>query len=148
MGKRAGRLCLIHQISFDDGDKLRYSARNDTDIQGEVDNIDDFHKAVTAILGSYKTDRIEVALKRFSLVDANLSGICIKSFPKSALTARLLSILNLCLGGENGTDFLNLPYPGTIFQQPNILIEAYYIFVNEINRFHKEKTSNENKSSR
>lgn len=94
-------------------------------------------------MGLYKTDRIEVALKQFKLRNGRITGICPKSFPKSEETIELLSLINICVGGQSGTELIHLPYGGTILNQPNKFIEAYFVFVNEYNKYLKSKIPKE-----
>lgn len=131
MGRVNGRLCFLHQIDLDEGDVLQSKV-------GLITSLEEFYSAVDTILQKAGVTRIELALKNFSLVGSKTYGVCPKSFPKTDLTFRLLSILNLCVGGQNGTDFINLPYSGSLFDQPNLLLEAYYVFVDEANKYFKE----------
>jgi hypothetical protein len=144
IGARRGRLCFSYQLDLDE-DYLKYSCKTkDEEVGGIVKSIDEFYYAVNEILTLYKTNRIEVALKQFTLNESNVSGVCPKSFPKTKLTSGLLSILNLTIGGQSGTELMQLPYSGTILQQPNVFIEAYYIFVDEYNKYTKEMYKVEN----
>lgn len=77
-------------------------------------------------------------MKFFAPEDSKVSGICMKSFPKSQLSLHLLSKLNLCLGGENGNELKHLPFKGTILDQPNLFIEAYYVYTDEVSKYRKE----------
>lgn len=148
MGARKGRLCFLFQLDFDEY-TLEYDCKvPDGEAKGEVHSLEEFYSACSRILGLYKINRIEVALKQFKLKNSRLYGICPKSFPRSDEVTHLLSLINLCVGGQSGTELMQLPYPGTILEQPNKFIEAYYIFTNEYNKYVKSKTpkdKNENK---
>lgn len=137
MGNKRGRLCLLYQVDLEE-DKLRYGAKL---ISGEVDSEESFLESVSKILEAFKTDRIEVALKSFRLPDnqdKRISGICLKSFPRTRLTSRLIEMLNMCMGGQSGVELIHLPFAGTILNQPNIFIQAYFIYSDEVNKFLKE----------
>ena len=135
MGKTPGRVCMIYQIDFDE-DELEYSVKNRfNSVEGNIRNVEEFSAAISALLDFYKTDRVEVALKFIRPVGQRITGICPKSFPKTPLTIDILSKLNLCVGGANGTDLMNFPENGSLFDQPNIFIESYYVYVDEFNKF-------------
>ena len=135
MGNRPGRVCLIYQIDFSE-DELEFSVKNRlSELAGTVHNESDFSVALSAILDFFKSDRIETALKFFRPKGQRITGICPKSFPKTPLTIDLLSKLNLCVGGANGTDLINFPEAGGLFDQPNLFIEGYFIYVDEFNKF-------------
>jgi hypothetical protein len=141
MGKRSGRLCFLYQLELGD-DKLTYTCKSpESTLQGEVETFEDFQDSISLILELYNTDRIEVALKQFRLVGTSFRGICPKSLPRLPLTSYLLDMIYTCVGGENGTDLINLPFEGTILDQPNLFIQAYNIYVNEQSRWLREKTS-------
>lgn len=146
MGKRSGRICLLYQIDFDE-DKLEYRviAREDK-LEGVVESEEQLYDVVSDLLDIYKTERLEVALKFFKFEKIN--GICPKSFPRTQLTVKILSILNLCVGGESGTEVKFFPYPGGILEQSNLFVQAYYIWCDEYSKFikyirQKSKTKDE-----
>jgi hypothetical protein len=87
----------------------------------------------------YKTDRVEIALKRITDLKTKVSGICMKSFPHTPLTEHLLSRIYLCIGGANGTDLVHLPEHGSILEQSNIFIQAYNVYLSEYHKFMKSK---------
>ena len=149
MGKRRGRLCFAYQIDFEEGDELEYSVTGrDSTINGNISSFETFEYAITQLLNFYRTERIEVALKFIRLKNSNISGICPKSFPKSQLTIHLLGLLNLCMGGHNSTELVQLPYLGSILEQPNLFIEAYYIFVEEFNKWMKQERQTQEEKAR
>jgi len=140
MGNKRGRLCFIYQLDFDEH-TLYYKCKvEQEEISEEVHSDNEFQQSLGFILEMYKTDRVEGGLKRFGLKDTKISGICIKSFPKSPLTSKLLELIYLCTGGQSGVDLVHLPFEGTVLDQPNIFIEAYSIFTQEYNKYMKEKT--------
>lgn len=139
MGKRAGRLCLFYQVDLGE-DTLEYDTINTLGhIYGEIKSNDDLFYSTGKLLEFYKTDKVDLVLKYIRLQGTRISGVCPKSYPKSDLSIRLLGKLNICLGGSNGTELVHLPYEGTIFDQPNIFIEAFYIWVDEFNKYIKSK---------
>ncbi len=146
MGTRKGRICFYYQIDFN-SDVLEYSCSvPEKTISGEVTSIEEFQNVCSSILELYKADRIEIALKQFRIKNTRITGICAKSFPKTQETVDLLSLINLCTGGQSGTELFHLPYSGTILDQPNKFIEAYFIFCNEFNKHlkrnrHKDKAN-------
>lgn len=136
MGNHSGRLCFIHQIDFDNNDSLEWKSATRLGIEsGVVDSIDSLMEGIDKLLTLHKTNRVEVALKFFRNTEKRISGICAKSFPKTFLTNHLLGKLNLCLGGANGNELTHFPCEGTLFDQPNIFIIAYYVYLDELNKF-------------
>lgn len=132
MGVNKGRICLIHQIDFDN-DSLEYNSKTSSgSVSGTIRSLNDFSRAISELLALHGDDRIELALKQINY--NNQYGVCIKSFPQSQLSTRLLNTLFLCMGGFSGTELTQLPYNGTILDQPNIFIEAYNIWVGEYNK--------------
>lgn len=146
MGNVTGRLCFFYQIDLSEDILSYWYETKEGRFSGEVYNEEEFNQAIQEILDAYKTDKIEVALKRFKIVGQKVTGICAKSFPRTDLTRQLLSMINLCVGGASATEIMQLPYEGTILQQPNVFVEAYYIFVDEYNRFIKMKTPKDAKT--
>lgn len=147
MGSRNGRLCLIYQIDLE-SDRLRYSGESKIGkVSGTISSESELYGAVDELLSTYASDRIAVGLKRISL-EGGISGVCVKSFPKSQLTSEILGLLNICLGGHNGTDLVHLPCSGTILDQPNIFIESYFIYVNEYSKYWKEQRESESNKSK
>lgn len=138
----------MYQIDFDE-DKLYYDLKHKApEFCGYVQSDIELYRIVKEILEIYSSDRLEIALKFFTLENSRISGICLKSFPKSQLSLHLLSKLNLCLGGDNGNELKHLPFEGTILEQPNLFIEAYYIYTDEVSKYRKEmmdKIQEENK---
>jgi hypothetical protein len=130
MGKVRGRICLLYQINFEE-DVLVYKASlPDRRLSGEVTSQDGFVEAVSELMDAYATDRIEPILKLFS-IPGSINGICPKSFPRSELTSQLLSLINLCVGGESGVQLVQMPYAGALTDQPNLFMQAYSVFVEE-----------------
>ena len=144
MGNKSGRICLIHQIDFDN-DILEYNSYiKSGNVSGVIRSGNEFDYAVDRILSLHGTDRIESALRQIRY--KNLTGVCIKSFPRTHLTNALLSLLMLCMGGYSGTELIHLPCTGTILDQPNIFIEAYNIWVNEYNsKVHQDRKDSKDK---
>jgi hypothetical protein len=136
MGKLRGRLCLLHQIDFDT-DTLLYDVHNKLgeSASGEINSVDELMTSISEILSIHKTDDVEIALKFIKLKNSRLSGLCIKSFPRTLLTNMLFNRLSLCLGGENNTDLVHLPDAGTILDQSNIFIQAFNIYRDEKNKY-------------
>ena len=141
MGQKRGRLCMLYQVDFDEHTLLYSGDSRSGKISGEIKSEQEFTQGIDELLSIYATDRLEVALKRISLKDSRISGVCPKSFPKTPFTSELLGLLNICLGGSNGTDLIHLPFEGRIIDQPNIFIEAYFIYVSEYSRWIKPKTT-------
>ncbi len=151
MGNKSGRICLIYQIDFDE-DKLEYrTIARDDKLEGTVESEEQLYDAVSELLDIHKTERLEAALKFFRF--NNISGICPKSFPRTSLTIKLLSLLNLCVGGETGTEIKHFPYEGGILEQSNIFVQAYYIWCDEYSKFikllrQKSKVKDNNETGR
>lgn len=138
MGSRRGRLCLLYQVDFE-SDKLRYSGESKIGkASGLISSEPELYRAIDELLSVYAVDRVEVGLRRISL-DGSVSGVCVKSFPKTKLSSDILGLLNICLGGQTGTDLVHLPYSGTILDQPNIFIEGFYVYMNEHSKYWKQK---------
>jgi hypothetical protein len=141
MGIKSGRLCLVYQIQDLSINNL---VCNNGDI---ITSDEELYISINKLLEEYKTDKFDKVLKFFKSKDFNVSGICLKSLPVTSLTNRLLNLINLCVGGQNGTDLIHLPFEGTVLEQPNVFIEAYHIFVEEINKWYdlksKEKPKDE-----
>ena len=130
MGKVRGRLCLLYQVDFEE-DVMVYSASLPSGrLAGEVTSQEELVDAISELMDAYATDRIEPILKLFSL-PGKVSGICPKSFPRSSLTSQLLSLINLCVGGESGVQLVQLPFSGALTDQPNVFMQAYSVFVEE-----------------
>ena len=143
MGNKAGRLCLLHQVTDLEEQHLKYRCQTSLGkIEGLVKSEDELYHAISVILDFYKTDQIEVSIK--ILEYDKIKGLCIRSFPQTYLTQNILSLINLCVGGQSGTDLIHLPYQGTILDQPNLFIQAYYIYVGEVSRFYRTKKEKEN----
>jgi hypothetical protein len=146
MGNRNGRICLINQIDFDE-DTLEYSSSVGKNSVGDFIKSDNgFTNAISQLLHLHATERVESAFKQIKY--KNLFGVCLKSFPRSELTSRLLNLLMLCMGGFNGTELVHLPFEGTILDQPNIFIEAYNIYTSEYNSFVQEQRKIEKKDAK
>jgi hypothetical protein len=136
MGKRSGRICLLYQIDFLNEDSLTYrSLTRLGEVSGIVNSEEEFYESVDKLLDAHKTERLEVALRFYRI--GNINGICPKSFPRTQLSTNLMSIINLCVGGESGTDIQNFPSYGGILEQSNLFIEAYYIWRQEHTSFIK-----------
>ena len=152
MGRKPGRVCFLYQIDFSEVTLEFYSKTPIESISGTIESYEDFYSAISRILEFHKTDRVEVGLKRIGIKGKTSRGICVKSFPQTKLTAKILSMLNLCLGGQNGTELVHLPESGTIFDQSNIFIESFYIYVDEVSKYNRikriEKKEDTKKSSR
>ena len=132
MGQRSGRLCFLYQVDF--SEPLTFSSDSkDGKVEGEINSEEDFYNAVDQILSFHKTDRIEIALKRIRM--KGVSGVCPKSFPRTETTSLLLRKLNLCLGGDSNNELVHLPYAGTILDQPNLFIEAFYVWSDELTKW-------------
>ena len=139
MGSRPGRLCLLYQVDLAE-DVLEYKTiTRQGPLNGEIRTDDDLYIAFIKLLEHHKTDRIELILKYIKLKGTRSSGLCPKSVPKTDLSIKLLGVLNLCLGGENGNQLTHMPFQGTVMNQPNIFIEAYYIWVDEYSKYMKTK---------
>lgn len=150
MGARPGRLCLLYQVDFGE-DVLEYkTVTRQGPLSGDIKSEDDMYLAIQKLSEHHKTDKVDLVLRYIKLKGKRLSGVCPKSVPKTDMSIRLLSLLNTCLGGDNGTQLLHLPFPGTIIDQPNIFIESHYIWIDEYSRFmkaqrEKEKSKSENR---
>ena len=139
MGKKNGRICLLYQIDIDE-DELTYSSRTkQKNIQGTVSSEGEFFNAISKLLEIHISDRIELALRLFKHQPSMLMGICAKSLPRTQLTNNLLNKIHVCLGGFNGDELVHLPFPGGLFDQPNIFVEAYYIYRDELAKHRKFK---------
>jgi len=139
MGNRTGRVCLTYQVDFSEDALEYYSFVKGDQVSGRIVSYEDFYHAIDKLLTLHKTDRIELALKFIKIRTRNgvISGVCPKSFPRTQLTLQLLSKLNLCIGGPNGTDLIHLPFPGTLFDQQNLFVEAYFVYCDEYNKYIK-----------
>lgn len=141
MGKVNGRICFINQVDYDEFFPEFQRVK--------LENEDDFLVAVDEVLDTFKIDRVEVALKRFGLWKSRIHGVCIKSFPKSLTTLHLLSLLNICLGGESGSELTNLPFEGGILDQSNLFLQAYSVYIDEHSRHMREtRLKNKNETHR
>jgi len=139
MGNRPGRLCLIYQIDFAE-DVLEYKTiTRQGPMNGEIKSEDDLYIAIIKLSEHHKTDKTDLVLKYIKLKGSRSGGICPKSVPKTDLSIKLLGMLNICLGGENGNQLVNLPFAGTIMDQPNLFIEGYYIWVDEFSKYTKSR---------
>jgi hypothetical protein len=47
------------------------------------------------------------------------------------------------MGGQSGTDLINLPDSGTILDQSNLFVQTYVIYKQEYNEFLFNKKKNE-----
>ena len=141
MGKSKGRVCLFYQIDFDAEDELYFAKERDAK---SIGNDEELFAAVDYLLQTVGSTRVEIALKRIR--SSTNAGICPKSFPRTELTSNLLELLNLCLGGENGMQLVHLPYAGTILDQPNIFLQAFYIYCDEVSKFIKESMPKQKKN--
>ena len=140
MGRQKGRLCLLYQVDFD-VDTLSYSSSSAKEkVSGTISSFEELYSAIDELLEFHKTDRLEIA---FKLIKGNVGGMCAKSFPMSALSIRLIGMLNLCMGGENGVQLLHLPFAGTLYDQPNLFIEAYYVYLDEHSKYIRSLRKNE-----
>lgn len=139
MGEKAGRLCFLYQLDFDEHILSFESKAENEEIQGTISSLEEFYSAVQKILDLHKTERIEVALKKIRL--GNIYGVCIKSFPRTPFSSYLLGLINLCVGGESGMEMAHLPFQGTILEQPNLLVEVYNIWCDELSKWKAEKLS-------
>jgi len=139
MGKRNGRGCLLHQIDFEDIFLIYQVNSKSGRLGGEVKSIEEFYQTLTDICELLKTDRVELALRYFRTSDNSTSGICIRSFPPTQLTALLLSTIRLCCGGYETTDLSVLPYSGGLLDQPNLFIEALSAYISERSKFSAEQ---------
>lgn len=121
---------MLHGVDLEAGDSLSYEAefRNGA-VKGTASSLEEFGHAIDEILRVYASDRLEVALKKFGY--GKLFGVCPKSFPRTALTIELTEIINLCVGGQSGVELCQLPFAGSLSEQPNLFIEGYQIFVQE-----------------
>lgn len=141
MGKKHGRICLLYQLNLGE-DKLTYFSRaQQKDIQGTVSSEDELFDAISKLLKLHISDRIELALKLFRHEPSALTSVCIKSLPRTQLTNNLLNKIHLCLGGFNGDQLVHLPFEGGLFDQPNVFVEAYYIYRDELAKYRKFKES-------
>lgn len=78
--------------------------------------------------------KIEIALRRIG------KGLCIKSFPVTHQSFRLIELVELCQGGYSGADLVMLPYPSlSVLENPNLFFEARDIYNQARNRFLKEQ---------
>lgn len=148
MGSKPGRLCLLYQVDFAEDILLYKTITKQGPLNGEIRNDDDLYLSLYKLMEHHKTDRVDLVLKYIKFKGTRLSGVCPKSFPKTDLSIRLLGLLNMCLGGENGTQLVHLPFPGTILDQPNIFIESHYIWVDEFSKYMKVKQSKEKQPDR
>ncbi len=132
MGKRNGRICLLHNdISEID---LFYDVHSrGRQTSGRVEDNDDFTTIIEDILDIFSTTKIEVALKHFNT--GNINGICVKSFPMTLFTAQLLTLTRLCSGGQNGNDLVILPESGGLLDQVNFFIDAFSVYIDERSKF-------------
>ena len=147
MGSRPGRLCLLYQIDFSE-DVLEYKTiTRQGPLSGEIKTDEDLYIAFFKLLEHHKTDKIELILKYIKYKGHRISGVCPKSVPKTDLSIKLLGMLNICLGGENGNQLVHLPFEGTIIDQPNMFIEAYYIWVDEFARYMKAKQEKDKRTT-
>jgi len=130
---------MLYQVDLDEDVLLYHSVTREGEVSGEIKNADDLFDATSKLLEHHKTDRVDLVLRYIKLKDTRSSGICPKSYPKSDLSIRLLGKLNICLGGQSGLELVHFPYEGTIFDQPNIFIEAFYIWIDEYNKYMRVK---------
>jgi len=139
---------MIYQVDLGE-DILEYNTvTREGPLNGEIKSIDDLYYGINKLLQHHKTERVDLVLRYIRLKGTRSSGLCPKSYPKSELSTRLLGKLNICLGGENGTELVHFPFDGTIMDQPNLFIEAFYVWVDELSRYIREKqktTPNENR---
>lgn len=74
-------------------------------------------------------------------------GVCIKSFPLTAFTERMLELFFLTHGGFSGIELTFLPCQGSIYDNPNLFFEASNVIGEELNRKRPEKKAQDGKTN-
>lgn len=134
IGNRPGRLCMLYQVDLE-LDTLEYNCSNSKgEVHGIITSLDDLTHALTQLLELLKAPTVAPVLKFIKLRHSRSGGLCPKSFPRLPLTNNLISRLQLCVGGQNGTELVHLPYKGTILEQPNLFIQAFNVYADEVSK--------------
>lgn len=112
-----GRDCLLGRNYK--SDPLPYSFRvGNKDTKGVIHSEEELFQAIEKALSVYKTNDIEIALRRIG------KGICPKSFPLTRQSVYFLDIYSKTHGGDSGNQLINLPNAGGVLDQPNIFFSA------------------------
>jgi hypothetical protein len=127
-----GKICLIYNFEFEE-DVLTYPIDKSRQDIGIINSWNDLNYGFNLMSENWKTDEIEHIFKLIS--NNKIQGLCPKSYQLLPRIRTLLGHVHLCLGGYSGMELVQLPYPGTILDQPNIFIQVYNIYVDEKCKF-------------
>lgn len=123
---------------------LSYSFRvGNKDTKGVIHSEEEFFQAIEKALSVYKTDDIEIALRRIG------KGVCPKSFPLTRQSVYFLDVYSKTHGGESGNQLTMLPNTGGVLDQPNMFFSVSDIISEVRARYIRKKYgSHENQDIR